>query len=191
MHTELGLHFQVVAEYEHAIKRMFRKTSRLDERPLNEWNVYTVTLHDVESNVGDDEDFKEIDIEIDERLLKKDGTLYAAKPTAHGELWPCYLEKAVAAMCGRGQQSAWHSIDGGCGQELLTALTYAISGGNCPHAWRILLGVREVYQISDQGGGFSCFGSRNPSSGERIRYTNAGGGSGSSYEVPWPDVRSS
>ena len=98
---------------------MFRKTSRLDERPLNEWNVYTVTLHDLESDVGDDENFREIDIQVDERLIKKDDALYGAKPTAQGELWPCYLEKAVAAMCGRGEQSAWKSVDGRCSARLM------------------------------------------------------------------------
>ena len=46
---------------------------------------------------------------VDERLAAKaDGSgLLGCSPSDDGELWPCYLEKAVACHCG-----GWDKIDG-------------------------------------------------------------------------------
>jgi hypothetical protein len=52
----------------------------------------------------------EVDIVIDERLpVVADGTgkLLASRPSADGELWACYLEKAMAVHSG-----GWDKIHG-------------------------------------------------------------------------------
>lgn len=93
-----------VAEFDGAIKRLFRKTKNLDKRPLDGPNMYTVTLWDIST-------WKEVDIEIDERLpVMGDGSgkLLASRPSVDGELWVCYLEKALAVHCG-----GWDKITGG------------------------------------------------------------------------------
>lgn len=85
-----------LAEFDGAIKRLFRKTTRLDERPLDTPNQYIVSLWDLKT-------WKEVDIVIDERLpVMADGSgrLLASKPSEDGELWAMYLEKALAVHCG-------------------------------------------------------------------------------------------
>ena len=47
--------------------------------------------------------------------------LLGCEPSQDGELWACYLEKAVAAHCG-----GWDKID----------------GGQCTHAWALLTGCK-------------------------------------------------
>ena len=80
-----------LAEFDGAIKKLFRKTKNLDRLPLESPNTYTVTLWDLQT-------WKEVDIVMDERLAAKpDGSgLLASKPSEDGELWVCYLEKAFA-----------------------------------------------------------------------------------------------
>ncbi len=93
-----------LAEFDGAVKRLFRKTKNLDHRPFDGPNMYTITLWDIST-------WKEVDIEIDERLpLAGDGSgrLLASKPSSDGELWVCYLEKALAVHCG-----GWDNITGG------------------------------------------------------------------------------
>ena len=65
----------------------------------------------------------QVDVVVDERLARKpDGTgLLGCEPSRDGELWACYLEKAVAAHCG-----GWDKID----------------GGQCTHAWALLTGCK-------------------------------------------------
>ena len=67
--------------------------------------MYTVTLWDLSS-------WKEVDIKIDERLCAApEGSgqlqLLASKPSEDGELWVCYLEKALAIHCG-----GWDKLEG-------------------------------------------------------------------------------
>jgi hypothetical protein len=82
-----------------------------------------------------------VDVVVDERLAKKaDGSgLLGCQPTVDGELWVCYLEKALAIHCG-----GWDRID----------------GGTCTHGWMLLTGCREVYTIikDDETGKFGCYG---------------------------------
>ncbi len=81
-----------LAEFDGAIKKLFRKTKDLDRMPLDRPNTYIVTLWDLPT-------WKEVDIVIDERLASLpdgSGKLLAARPSEDGELWVCYLEKALA-----------------------------------------------------------------------------------------------
>ena len=80
-----------LAEFDGAIKKLFRKTKNLDKMPLDGPNMYTVTLWDLTT-------WKEVDIHIDERLAcSPDGKgLLASRPSEDGELWVPYLEKALA-----------------------------------------------------------------------------------------------
>ena len=75
-----------LAEFDGAIKKLFRKTPNLHEMPRSGPNVYTVTLWDLET-------WTEVDIVIDERLAANPTTEYStstvlsAKPSTDGELW--------------------------------------------------------------------------------------------------------
>merc|ERR1719148_578743 len=110
-----------VAEYAGVIPTFFKKTPNLSKRPLDTFNQYTVTLYDLSSP-----EWKPVDVVIDERLCSKpdNSSLLGAHPSVTGELWVCYLEKAIAAHCG-----GWDEIN----------------GGTCTHAWRLLLGCKHVY----------------------------------------------
>ena len=113
-----------LAEFDGAIHRLFRKTENLDQMPFADGrpNMYTITLWDLPT-------WTEVDIVVDERLCaRKDikGALFGAKATEDGELWVCYLEKAIAAHCG-----GYDKID----------------GGQCTHAWSLLTGCKEQYII--------------------------------------------
>jgi len=113
-----------VAEFDGAIKRLFRKTSHLDKMPWDgksgssaTGNTYTITLWDLPT-------WTEVDIVIDERLpahYSGKGDLLAGKPSEDGELWACYLEKALAIHSG-----GWDKI----------------VGGQCTHAWALLTGCK-------------------------------------------------
>merc|ERR1719215_860224 len=110
-----------------AIRRIFRNTPQLHELPCSSFNQYVVTLYDLER-------WEPTDVTVDERLIWSDARfgLLGCRPTRSGELWPCILEKAVAAHCG-----GWEYIH----------------GGNITHAWRLLLGTPEVYTIKLQAKG--------------------------------------
>jgi hypothetical protein len=76
-----------LAEFDGAIKKLFRKTKLLEKRPLPGPNMYTITLWDMRT-------WKEVDIQIDERLpVKADGSgkLLGARLSVDGELWVSYL----------------------------------------------------------------------------------------------------
>lgn len=93
-----------VAEFDGAIKKLFRKTKNVMNMPTDEPNVYTITLWDLTT-------WKEVDIVIDERLCAHpDGEqqLLASKVSEDGELWAAYLEKAIAAHAG-----GWDKLVGG------------------------------------------------------------------------------
>ena len=63
--------------------------------PADAPNTYTITLWDLAT-------WSEVDVVVDERLAAKatgDGLL-GCEPSVDGELWVCYLEKAVAIHCG-------------------------------------------------------------------------------------------
>ena len=125
-----------LAEFDGAVKRLFAKTEGIEQMPRDEPNLYTITLFELST-------FEAVDVVVDERLAAAaDGSgLLGCQPSADGELWPCYLEKAVAAHCG-----GWDKID----------------GGHCTHAWALLTGCKEQYMIfsSDDGQTFECFGER-------------------------------
>jgi len=124
-----------VAEHEGIIAHLFRKTPRVSSRPLDTFNQYTVTLHDLSGP-----EWKPVDVVVDERLCSKanDSGILGSIPSRTGELWVCYLEKALAAHCG-----GWDEID----------------GGTCPHAWRLLLGCREVYTFKKtRDNRWCCYG---------------------------------
>jgi len=111
-----------LAEFDGAIKHLFRKTKLLEKRPLPGPNMYTITLTDLDT-------WLPVSYEIDERLpVKGDGSgkLLACRLSGFGELWPAILEKAIAVHCG-----GWDAIYGGC----------------CTHAWSIMTGCKEQYNI--------------------------------------------
>lgn len=64
-----------LAEFDGSIKRLFRKTKQLDERPLDTPNMYTITLWDLTT-------WTEVDIHVDERLCIAPGgkELLASRP---------------------------------------------------------------------------------------------------------------
>ena len=126
-----------LAEFDGAVSTLFRKTPNLQSMPHEQPNKYTITLWDLAT-------WKEVDVMVDERLASKatgDGLLGCA-PSIDGELWVCYLEKAVAIHCG-----GWDEID----------------GGQCTHAWSLLTGCKEQYTIRrGPSGKFGCKGKFNP-----------------------------
>ncbi|CAB9524743.1 Calpain-8 [Seminavis robusta] len=87
-----------LADFDWAVQRLFRKTPTqpISQKPVDEPNLYTVTLWDLKT-------WKEVDIVIDERLpVRADGTGYllGAKPSKDAKFWVPYLEKAIAVHCG-------------------------------------------------------------------------------------------
>ena len=127
-----------LAEFDGAIARLFRKTEGIERLPQDMPNSYTVSLFDLTT-------WQEVDVVVDERLARKpDGTgLLGCEPSQDGELWACYLEKAVAAHCG-----GWDKID----------------GGQCTHAWALLTGCKSQYTIRREkvSGKYACYGKFNP-----------------------------
>ncbi|CAB9517254.1 Calpain-3 [Seminavis robusta] len=112
-----------LAEFDGAIKRLFRKTKNLDSMPGDGPNLYTVSLYDLTT-------WKEVDIVIDESLCghpDRQNELLGAQITEDGELWVSYLEKAFVVHCGGG----WDDIE----------------GGHCTHAWSMMTGCKEQYFI--------------------------------------------
>ena len=138
-----------LAEFDGAVKKLFRKTTKLDQRPLDSPNQYIITLWDLAT-------WKEVDIVIDERLpvmANGSGQLLASRPSEDGELWVCYLEKALAAHCG-----GWDKI----------------TGGQCTHAWALLTGCKEQYTISKnpRSGKFICCAKYNPNAKKWAKHAN-------------------
>lgn len=153
-----------LAEFDGAVKRLFRKTKDLDKMPRDGPNMYTVTLWDLTT-------WKEVDIIIDERLCAApDGQLLASKPSEDGELWVCYIEKAVAAHCG-----GWDKL----------------VGGQCTHAWSLLTGCKEQYMIqkNPQTGKYVCHAKYNPYEKRWAKHGNSPHeGERGMWKVPWPKV---
>jgi hypothetical protein len=158
-----------LAEFDGAIKRLFRKTKNLHEMPRGNGNgnMYTITLWDLKT-------WKEVDIVVDERLCANANCgLLASKPSQDGELWVCYLEKAIAAHC-----NGWDKI----------------VGGQCTHAWSLLTGCKKQYSIhkNTETGKFECFAKYNPREKKWIpQHSNSPRGDASSqvvWQVPFPKV---
>ena len=152
-----------LAEFDGAVKRLFAKNEGIDTMPRDGPNSYVITLYELST-------FEPVDIVVDERLAAKaDGSgLLGCKPSADGELWPCYLEKAVAAHCG-----GWDNID----------------GGQCTHAWALLTGCREQYTIQLDGEKYKCFGAFNPNEEKWETLSNSPHeGFRGNWPMAWPTV---
>lgn len=155
-----------LAEFDGAVKKLFRKTKSLEQRPMDKPNQYIVTLWDLET-------WKEVDIVIDERLCASPlmpNQLLASKPSVDGELWVCYLEKALAAHCG-----GWDKI----------------TGGQCTHAWALMTGCKYQYtiQYNRDSKTYGCYGRKNPKTGEWMKHTNSPHDSDPCvYPMEWPEV---
>ncbi|CAK0829161.1 unnamed protein product [Prorocentrum cordatum] len=153
-----------LAEFDGAIRRLFAKTDDLLQLPCDEFNRYTVTLYDLRT-------WNAVEVVVDERLLWDDeyGCLFGCSPTPAGELWPCVLEKAIAAHCG-----GWDKID----------------GGSCVHAWRILTGCRDACQILlDRDGLYRCYGKYKADEGRWAELENSPhDGDQQLHKAGWPEV---
>jgi len=151
-----------LAEFDGAVKKLFRKTANLDQMPLDGPNKYIVTLWDLTT-------WTEVDIVIDERLCTIDGkSLLASKPSEDGELWVCYLEKALAAHCG-----GWDKI----------------TGGQCTHAWALMTGCKHQYTIrkNPKTGKFACYGKFDSFNRKWARHGNSPhDGEQTLYNCFWP-----
>ena len=104
--------------------------------------------HDISFHLSFVLPFFFIDYKIDERLCAAPPgsgqlQLLASKPSEDGELWVCYLEKALAIHCG-----GWDKI----------------TGGQCTHAWSLLTGCKEQYTIrmNPATGKYACYAKYNP-----------------------------
>ena len=155
-----------LAEFDGAVKRLFRKTKNLDRMPLDSPNQYIISLWDLAT-------WKEVDIVIDERLAVTPdgtGTLLGARPSEDGELWVCYLEKALAVHCGGFDK---------------------ITGGQCTHAWALMTGCKEQYTIrkNKKTGKYTCNAKYNPLEEKWAKHTNSPHDSPASvWQVAWPEV---
>lgn len=152
-----------LAEFHDAIARLFCHTEGVTSRPHDAFNTYTVALYDLTS-------WERVKVVVDERLCTKpDGRgVLGCSPAVNGELWACYLEKAVAAHCG-----GWDNIE----------------GGQPTHAWRLLTGCKHQYTIMSKGHGFQCFGDLNPNTGEWEKQANSPKYSFQGlWPMPWPEV---
>jgi hypothetical protein len=156
-----------LAEFDGAVKHLFRKTKNLDKMPRGDGpNMYTITLWDLST-------WKEVDVVVDERLcVAADGSgqLLASRPSEDGELWVCYLEKALAAHCG-----GWDKI----------------TGGQCTHAWALMTGCKEQYTISKNAktGKYACFAKYNPRTKKWAEHANSPhDGDQTIFRVAWPSV---
>ena len=130
---------------------------------------YVLTLWDLSLPT-----WREVDVEVDERLALRPGGgggLLGCDLSVDGELWACYIEKAVAAHCG-----GWDQID----------------GGQCMHAWALLTGCKEQYVFRrDKGGAsYACLSKCNPQTG---KWAEASGNAPSQsskrlWKSAWPSV---
>jgi len=114
--------------------------------------------------------WSEVDVVVDERLpCKSDGRLLGCTPSVDGELWVCYLEKALAVHCG-----GWDKID----------------GGQCTHAWALLTGCKEQYtmQKTDKGA-YKCLGKYNPNEDRWEEHANSPHeGFSGLWPMAWPEA---
>ena len=154
-----------LAEFDGAIKKLFVKTEGLDEMPRDTPNVYTITLYDLTT-------WEPVDVTVDERLCAKaaGGGLLGCHPSVDGELWVCYLEKAVAAHCG-----GWDEIN----------------GGECTHAWSLLTGCKEQYTIrrDKESGKFTCMGKKNANTDTWEEHANSPHqGFRGLWPMAWPEL---
>lgn len=111
-----------------------------------------------------------MDILVDERLCSDlhGKNLLSAQPSPSGELWVCYIEKAVAIHCG-----GWDELE----------------GGSPTRAWSILLGCKETYTIMKDGEGYRCHGAYNPNEKRWETLANSPNeGFQGAWPMPWPDV---
>jgi len=153
-----------ISEFTGAIKQLFKKTEDIDLMPKATFNTYTVTLYDVST-------WKPVDIIIDERLCTKPGgnELLGCSPSITGDLWACYIEKAMAIHCG-----GWNNI----------------IGGQCTHAWRMLTGCKDQYTFEQKDNGkWTCGGDFNPNtkSWERTANSRDDGFTGC-WPMEWPKI---
>jgi len=152
-----------LAEFDKAIQTLFKKKTDLHMPPSDDFNKYTIALYDLRT-------WQQVDVVVDERLIwsdKRNGLL-GCNPGTQADLWPCLLEKAVAAHCG-----GWEKID----------------GGQCTHAWRLLTGCKEVYTIRCDAGKFGCFGTFNPNSQQWEQMANSPHeGFKGLWPMKWPEV---
>ena len=96
--------------------------------------------------------------------------LLGCAPSADGELWVCYLEKALSIHCG-----GWDKV----------------SGGHCTHAWSLLTGVKHTYTIrkGGDGSGYRCWGKYNPNESKWETLANSPhDGFASLWPMVWPEV---
>eukprot|EP00977_Amphora_coffeiformis_P017744 scaffold5885_cov201-Amphora_coffeaeformis.AAC.22 len=154
-----------LAEFDGAIKHLYRKTPNLDQMPhADRPNMYTITLWDLKT-------WKEVDIVVDERLCAApDGRLLASKPSEDGELWVCYIEKAIAIHAG-----GWDKL----------------VGGQCTHAWALMTGCKHQYLIQKNPttGKYQCFGRYNSNEGRWARHANSPhDGELGMWPTSWPEV---
>jgi hypothetical protein len=151
-----------LAEFDGAIMKLFEKTPGIKGMPMDASNTYVVTLYDLKT-------WEPVDIKVDERLCTRgEGGLLACQPSVDGELWACYLEKAIATHCG-----GWDAVD----------------GGQCTHAWRLLTGCKYQYTFRDDGKGFQCFGAFNPNTSQWEELANSPHeGFQGLWPMAWPEV---
>jgi len=153
-----------LAEFDGAVHRLFRKTPDIMAMPAEGANSYTITLWDLPT-------LSEVDVVVDERLpMRSDGGgLLGCVPSRDGELWVCYLEKALAIHCG-----GWDRIH----------------GGQTTHAFALLTGCREQRTIKATGGGrYGCFGTWNPNDERWEQLANSPHDSFRGlWPMSWPEV---
>ena len=152
-----------LSEFHGAIDKLFQKTPSFRSLPRDEPQMYTVTLYDMKT-------WKPVDIEVDERLCTSpdNSGVLGCHPCTHGELWACYVEKAVAIHCG-----GWDQIE----------------GGQPTHAWRLLTGYKEQYVFrNDSGHGFECFGTFNPNNKTWDPLENSPKMCTGVWPMKWPEV---
>jgi len=152
-----------MAEFDGLITHLFRATPDLESLPAESFNKYTLTLFDLSS-------WEPVEVVVDERLCSKadDTGLLGCAPSVSGELWVCYLEKAVAAHCG-----GWDKID----------------GGQPTHAWRLLTGCRNQYTFMRAEDGWDCCGVFNPNTEEWEELANSPhDGFTAKWPMAWPEV---
>lgn len=159
-----------LAEYDGAVRRLFRKTKDFDLMPFSDKpNFYTITLWDLTT-------WKEVDIVVDERLCSRPNEkhptdrFFGAKPSADGELWVAYLEKALVAHCG-----GWDAVD---------------NGGQCTHAWSLLTGVKEQYVMQRQKNKkWACYAKFDPATKQWAKQdSNPSKGQQALWRTPWPQA---
>ncbi|ACO60753.1 predicted protein [Micromonas commoda] len=155
-----------LAEFDGAVHKLFANTpGGIEDMPREGPNEYHVTLYDLST-------WEPVDVVVDERLAanaQNPGKLLGAAPSDDGELWVCYLEKAFAVHCG-----GWDEIN----------------GGQCTHAWSILTGCKETYEIRAAGDGtYQCLGKYNPNEDKWEAQANSIKKSFPGlWPMKWPDV---